>query len=120
MAGVFPVDVEIFTSPQGHGYSELSIDTENPFFPTGTRLRGHEFHYSRLVSGDGSVPTAAAVLRGSGCLPGRDYLLTANVLAGYTHLHATAAPPWANGLINAGREFAQKLVAASSVPVASN
>lgn len=119
MAGVFPVDVEVFPAPQGHGYSQLSIDVENPFFPAGTLLRGHEFHYSRIAPSHNSPPTAAQVLRGSGCLPGRDYLLAANVLAGYTHLHATATPQWASGVINAARNLPQKLVATHSAAVAS-
>lgn len=105
MAGVCPVDVELFATPQGHGYSDLLIDAHNPFFPEGTALRGHEFHYSRLVGGD-RPPTAAAVLRGAGCCPGRDFLVTGNVFAGYTHLHAAATPEWARGILTAARRFA--------------
>lgn len=119
MAGVFPVDVEVFATPQGHGYSQLSIDADNPFFPAGTLLRGHEFHYSRIAPSHCSPATAAAVVRGSGCLPGRDYLVTANVLAAYTHLHATATPQWACGLIHAARNFALKLVAGQDGAVIS-
>ncbi|MFP5234815.1 MAG: cobyrinate a,c-diamide synthase [Acidobacteriota bacterium] len=118
MAGVFPIEIELFASPQGHGYSELVIDTENPFFPLGTLLRGHEFHYSRIVPGHTPLATAAAVLRGSGSLPGRDYLLTGKVLAGYTHLHATATPEWARGLIHAAHNYAFEWVAKRSSVVA--
>ena len=56
MANVFPIDVEAFAAPQGHGYSEFaSRCTQNPFFPQGAVLRGHEFHYSRIVSGSDTV-----------------------------------------------------------------
>ena len=34
--------------PQGHGYTTLEVVRENPFFPLGARLRGHEFHYSQI------------------------------------------------------------------------
>ena len=106
MAGVFPFDVEVFARPQGHGYSELQVDAQNPFFPAGTVLRGHEFHYSR-IAGDSQQPdTACAVLRGTGCLAGRDFAVTRNVLAGYTHLHAIATPEWTRGMVTAAREFA--------------
>ena len=106
MANVFPIDVEAFRAPQGHGYSELRVDAPNPFFAQGAVLRGHEFHYSRIVSGSDAVTSACAVLRGTGCYPGRDGLVTKSVLAAYTHLHAAATPQWAAGILTAARKFA--------------
>lgn len=111
MANVFPVDIEAFDRPQGHGYSELLVDAPNPFFPQGAVLRGHEFHYSRIVSDPSAVASACAVVRGTGCFPGRDYLTSQNVLAGYTHLHATATPEWAAGVVAAASEFAKRKAA---------
>ena len=106
MANVFPFDVEVCATPQGHGYSELQVDTSNPFFAEGEVLRGHEFHYSRITSGDPSFPTACSVMRGTGCFPGRDCVFTRNVLASYTHLHALGTPEWARGILQAAQEFA--------------
>jgi len=106
MANMFPIDVEAFVTPQGHGYSELRVDAPNPFFPNGVVLRGHEFHYSRIVNGSGAVTSACAVLRGTGCFAGRDGLVTQNVFAAYTHLHAAATPQWAAGILAAARDFA--------------
>jgi cobyrinic acid a,c-diamide synthase len=106
MANVFPVDVEVFRSPQGHGYSQLHVDTNNPFFPRGAKLRGHEFHYSRIVSDSSAAVTACSIGRGVGCFAGRDFLIARNAMAGYTHLHATATPEWAAGMVNAARKFA--------------
>jgi cobyrinic acid a,c-diamide synthase len=106
MAGVFPFDVEGFETPQGHGYSELRVDRPNPFFSAGLVLRGHEFHYSRIFFGDETVETAAAVVRGVGCFQKRDLVITENVMAGYTHLHALATPEWAKVLLDAARRFA--------------
>jgi cobyrinic acid a,c-diamide synthase len=103
MAGVFDFGVEVCAKPQGHGYSELVVDKENPFFPVGTRLAGHEFHYSRIVA-EGAMPsTACAVLRGTGCFAGRDAVLSesGNVWAAYTHLHATGTPEWGQAMIRA-------------------
>lgn len=106
MAGVFPIDVEVCDTPQGHGYSQLQVDAANAFFPEGTILRGHEFHYSRVVCREQPPTTACAVMRGSGCFEGRDFLVKDNVLAGYTHLHAAATPEWAEGILKAARAFA--------------
>lgn len=105
MAGVFPCDVEVCDNPQGHGYSKLRVDARNPFFPEGTLLRGHEFHYSRLIAGADTVRTACTVLRGTGVSPGRDFLTVQKVMAGYTHLHALSAPQWVEGILTAAQRF---------------
>jgi cobyrinic acid a,c-diamide synthase len=106
MAGVFPFDTEVCNTPQGHGYSMLRVDRPNPFFPDGLVLRGHEFHYSRISRKDERVDTACAVLRGAGCFQKRDFVITRNVMAGYTHLHALATREWAEGFLKAARRFA--------------
>jgi cobyrinic acid a,c-diamide synthase len=105
MAGVFPFDVEVFAKPQGHGYTELCVDTVNPFFPIGTVLRGHEFHYSRIVGMIDQPSSACAVIRGAGCFDAREHLFVRNTMAAFTHLHASATPEWAGGLLNAASEF---------------
>ena len=107
MAGVLPFAVEMCPRPQGHGYTVLSVDTPNPFFPVGLNLKGHEFHYSRIVLGDAPVTTACAVVRGSGCYARRDGILLENVWASYTHLHARATPEWARGIVRAARNYAR-------------
>ena len=106
MAGVLPFEVEVCAKPQGHGYTELFVDTLNPFFPRGLILRGHEFHYSRILPGAGLPGTACAVRRGVGCYHGRDGVIVGNSWASYTHLHGLATPEWAEGLLNAARHFA--------------
>jgi cobyrinic acid a,c-diamide synthase len=108
MANVLPADVEAFAKPQGHGYSKLVVDVPNPFFAQGTHLRGHEFHYSRIVGGSEGIASACALIRGTGCFAGRDGLVVHNTMAMYTHLHVTATPEWAVGMIAAASEFAAK------------
>lgn len=113
MAEVLPIEVEVCPIAQGHGYAELVVDRPNPFFAPGTRLRGHEFHYSRITSQSTALATACAVERGTGSYPGRDGILAGNIWASYTHLHALATPEWACGLLHAARCFAERK---SSVP----
>jgi len=105
MAGVFPFDVDICDSPQGHGYSMLQVESPNPFFPTGITLHGHEFHYSRILPSAEKVSTACAVIRGTGCLDKSEFVMAGNVVATYTHLHAVASPQWAAGMVNAAKNF---------------
>ena len=108
MAGVLPFEVQVCPSPQGHGYVLLSVDRPNPFFPQGLRLRGHEFHYSRILLEGEPPPTACAVERGSGCYQARDGVVVKNVLASYTHLHALGTPEWATCLLATARTFSGK------------
>jgi cobyrinic acid a,c-diamide synthase len=113
MAGVLPFEVEVCAPPQGHGYTELCVDAENAFFPLGSVLRGHEFHYSGILRGTDLPSTACEVRRGVGCGGGRDGLVTGNLWASYTHLHALATPEWAAGLLHAARRFARREAAAA-------
>jgi cobyrinic acid a,c-diamide synthase len=105
MADVFPFDALVHDTAQGHGYTELLVDRPNPFFPTGTALKGHEFHYSRIALEGGATETCCAVRRGTGVGGGRDGVVTAGVFAAYTHLHALATPEWAAGVLEAARRF---------------
>lgn len=99
MAGVLPLEVEVCAKPQGHGYVELVVDSPNPYYPLGTKIRGHEFHYSKIVATDSLPPTACAVHRGTGCFGRRDGMLVGNVWASYAHVHAAATREWAQGFI---------------------
>lgn len=100
MAGVLDVSVEQTGRPQGHGYVEAQVDLSNPFFPVGTRLRGHEFHYSRLVE-PVSMQSALRLDRGTGIGGGRDAFVVGSTWASYVHLHASGTPAWATGLVAA-------------------
>jgi cobyrinic acid a,c-diamide synthase len=106
MVGALPVVFGMEKRPQGHGYTTLSVDRENPFFPVGTRISGHEFHYCRILSrreDDGH--TAYRVLRGTGMDGQRDGLCRKNILASFTHLHALGTPEWAGALIGKARRY---------------
>jgi len=108
MAGVLPFEVEVRSRPQGHGYADLTVDRPNSFFPEGVRMRGHEFHYSRIVLEGDAPPTACSVGRGTGCYHGRDGVTVGNVWAAYTHIHALATPEWAPGVVAAARRYQEQ------------
>jgi cobyrinic acid a,c-diamide synthase len=108
MVGALPCEVELTERPQGHGYVQAEIAGENPFWPLGIQLRGHEFHNSRISGLNGSLATAYRLKRGTGLGHGRDGLVYRNVLASYTHLHADGSPEWAQGLVAAAHRYAQE------------
>ena len=106
MAGVLDLVVEQRPTPQGHGYEVAVVDRDNPFFAAGTRLVGHEFHYSRLVSGSDREHTVLRVERGTGIGDSRDGITNGRVFASYLHLHAGATPGWADGFLSLAAQFA--------------
>jgi len=120
MVGLLPHDFLMGKSPQGHGYTVLEVAAENPYFMPGTRLKGHEFHYSRLQPEPGPEATLAfRMTRGAGICGHRDGFVYKNVLATYTHLHALGAPDWAPALVRQAREYRSwRLTAGNPDPLA--
>ncbi|PKL50081.1 MAG: cobyrinic acid a,c-diamide synthase [Nitrospira bacterium HGW-Nitrospira-1] len=102
MAGIFPLRFCLEKKPQAHGYTIVEITGENPFYAAGTLLRGHEFHYSRVIDRETKegLHFAFQMKRGQGIIDKMDGLCYKNVLATYTHLHALGSPEWADGLVN--------------------
>jgi cobyrinic acid a,c-diamide synthase len=100
MAGVLPVVFGFSQKPQGHGYTIATVDRNNPFFETGTVLKGHEFHYSRVLEWNGDDRDLVfAMSKGRGIRHKRDGICYKNVLATYTHIHALGTPQWAQTLV---------------------
>lgn len=113
MAGVLPLTFDFSSRPQGHGYTEVVVEGENPFFPPGLRLRGHEFHYSRVLSWpEETLRFAFHLKRGYGFDGRRDGITWRNVLATYSHVHAGGHPEWAEGIVASARRYqAERVVA---------
>ena len=103
MADVLPIVYGFSKKPQGHGYTIVEVDRSNPFFPVGSEIRGHEFHYSRVLKWGGQESDLVFNMkRGNGIAAGRDGAVSRNVLATYTHLHALGTPQWAETLVRNG------------------
>jgi len=115
LVGVFPVTFTLAAKPQAHGYSAFTVDKANSFYPVGTRIKGHEFRYSRVHQWDGAAEDLVLSMdRGTGFQQGRDGLVKNNVLALYTHVLATGAPQWVEGFIKAARDYARRTGAVST------
>jgi cobyrinic acid a,c-diamide synthase len=114
MAGVLDIVVEQTKRPCGHGYVEARVDIRNPFFEKGAVLRGHEFHYSRIVSGPGAGDLVLGLERGTGMGNGADGLVAGRVWGSYLHLHALGTPSWAPALAALAREYRRERHSAGS------
>jgi cobyrinic acid a,c-diamide synthase len=106
LVGVLPVEYGFQAKPRGHGYTVLETVAENPFFPQGCTLRGHEFHYTYLhSSGDEELDFAFKMHRGYGFDGRSDGLRRFNVLASYTHVHALGTVGWASSLVRMASQY---------------
>ena len=111
MTGVFPFRSVLDKRPHGHGYTILDVDAPNPYFPIGETLHGHEFHYSHIPEWkEGPFTLVFKVKRGQGIHGGRDGLLYKNVLATYSHVHASGAKGWAGALLEQAACYQRKKV----------
>ncbi len=108
LVGVFPVKFTLEKRPQAHGYTVLTARDGNPFYRAGSRIKGHEFRYSKITDWEGKVEDLGFDMnRGVGFTENSDGLIYKNVLALYTHIHAVATPEWTEGIIRKAREFQQ-------------
>jgi cobyrinic acid a,c-diamide synthase len=90
MVSVLPIDTEMDKNYLAIKYVEIETTAETLLGPKGTKVRGQEFHHSRLVSshlenGCYRVTTNAGKIFSEG-------FNRANVLASYIHLHFKSNP----------------------------
>ena len=111
MTGIFPFSFSLEKKPQAHGYSIAEVRKANPFYPEGAVLKGHEFHYSRVINPEAvsefnarNIYFAFGMKRGEGITDKLDGLCYKNVLATYTHTHALGTPEWTSGMIKKAAE----------------
>ena len=102
MVGLFPVVFGFSKQPQGHGYTIFEVERPNPYFKPGVQVRGHEFHYSNVLSWRGkSGDLAFRMIRGGGFDGKADGLCYKNTLATYSHIHVLGTPSWAEAMVEA-------------------
>ncbi len=109
MAGVLPIVFGFSGRPQGHGYTVVKVTGSNPYYEVGTEIRGHEFHYSRVLTWKGDDQDLVFdIQRGNGIINKKDGLRYKNVLATYTHIHALGTPAWAVAMVRNALNYRQK------------
>ncbi len=115
MAGVLPIVFGFSKKPEGHGYTIVVVKEQNPYFEVGTELKGHEFHYSRVLEWRGAEKDLVFQMkRGTGFYDSKDGVRYKNVLATYTHLHALGSPSWAESMVRNAIAYQNKIASAIS------
>ncbi len=97
MLGLVPADVEMGDRLQSFGYAEGRTLVSSILGPAGTRLRGHEFHWSRLSAGE---PFALELSR-HGRPPRREGFAGGKLFASYFHIDFAAHPAAAKAFLQA-------------------
>ncbi len=106
MVGALPITFGMEKRPRAHGYTIVEVAKNNPYFQPENVLKGHEFHYSKVLEvGEGDTYFAFDVKRGKGIVDNKDGICYKNVLASYTHLHAIGTPEWADGLVKCAVKY---------------
>jgi cobyrinic acid a,c-diamide synthase len=109
MVGVLPLTFDFYPRPQGHGYTVVTVENENPFYEVGSEIRGHEFHYSRVLKWTGDEKDLVfRMQRGVGITKDKDGICYKNVLATYTHIHALGTPQWVHALVRNAITYQKK------------
>lgn len=102
MVGLFPAMAVMQRSGMTLGYREVEVTVPCLLGAAGTKVRGHEFHYSSLFV-EGTLDYAARLTDARGHACGKDALVTGRVAALYTHLHFASQPAIARALVAAAR-----------------
>ena len=105
MAGLVPIDVALEAGTLHSGYRDLSIATASMLGPAGTRLRGHEFHFSHLMPGGDCLNPAYTMHDCDGEPLGCEGWTDASMLASFIHLHFGQEQELAGRLVAAAREL---------------
>lgn len=106
MVGVFPMATVLKRKPQGLGYIEVEVVGENPFYPVGAIIKGHEFHYSAVLTENKDNPVYAfKVLRGYGMDGTHDGICVNNAIGSYLHVHCLGVRTWADAMAQRAVEY---------------
>lgn len=105
MAQVFPFRLKMFKKPQAHGYIVAKVNGDNPFYKKGIEIKGHEFHYSRVIEYERMPEMCFTMLRGEGIIDSKDGACYKNTLGTYIHVHALGCEEWVKGILNKAKNY---------------
>src|SRR5262245_39193381 len=96
MVGIVPARIEMTEGLVDFGYCEVTTRAESILGHTGTKARGHQFHYSRaLITATGGP--AYIVRQGDREYP--EGFVFPNGIASYIHLHFLSNPAIARNML---------------------
>ncbi|WP_320171296.1 cobyrinate a,c-diamide synthase [Maridesulfovibrio sp.] len=104
MCGIFPFRCTMKSRFQALGYREVRLSQDTILGPTGTIVRGHEFHYSAIDEVEENRPHAFAVTDKNNRTSAEGFTANENTLGSYIHLHFASNPQAAANFVEACAE----------------
>ena len=95
MAGIFPTKAKMLKRRKALGYVEVEAIGDNPLATKGSRIRGHEFHYSEIDEMPETIKRVYRVNKPGSAETWMEGYLYKNTLASYVHLHFGSNKEWA-------------------------
>ncbi len=112
MAGVLPIKFKISKKPYGHGYVVAKVINNNPIYPLGAIIKGHEFHYSypSEIKLKKNMKIVFQLEKGKGLNGNSDGIAYKNLVACYTHIHIFSVKYWADKFLDLAFKFNQQKI----------
>ncbi len=108
MVGLLPVHVRM-TPALTLGYREVRLEAAGLLGAAGARVRGHEFHRSRLAAPPAGVEATYRVADPTGGEPWPEGYRVANALSSYVHVHFGSHPGTAEAFVAAALGARERL-----------
>jgi cobyrinic acid a,c-diamide synthase len=116
MCGLVPVDIVLEPGAWRTGYRDLKLATDSLLGSRGDRIRGHEFHITRLLSTGDTLSHAYAMHDADGEPLGCEGWASGNLLASFVHVHFGQSPAIAASLLErAGRHREERRLQTAQV-----
>jgi cobyrinic acid a,c-diamide synthase len=107
LLGIVPAHTRMLSGKKFLGYVEVKLKASCLWGAPGDVLRGHEFHYSELISEPGADvgwQTVYALERRRGGSVANEGFQRGNILASYVHLHLAGRPRALDHFIHVAKE----------------
>ncbi len=107
MLGIFDADAMICDKCQSVSYTILNSVCDNTLTTKDAIIKGHEFHYSKVIPNATDSNFAFDVLRGKGIADKKDGWMEHNALGQFTHLHFGATPSAAIRFVKMSKTYSR-------------
>ncbi len=99
MADIFPFSTKMDSQLRSLGYREIRTKKDSILGSAGTRVRGHEFHYSHLQERKAGPEAIYSIVEGRPSGDTDEGFLREGVLGSYIHLHFASSPAVATNFV---------------------
>ncbi len=105
MVGIFPMAAQMENRLKALGYREITTRKGSVLGPAGTRIRGHEFHYSRIQEMGLGPDSIYDMTDRKASVRDNEGFMRERVLGSYVHLHWGSNPEVAKHFVNYCRRY---------------